>query len=307
MRGSIKDYNAETIFPWEMVDNIVAILKEKNADITTYADCKLEENILPDPYKYLSEYAGYKLNSSNLISTALVTCAFVLRDRNFGIVSKSAKRFLTKELTGVPQVFFQHDADRQPYKTVEMMRREYDLGIVSSNFFFYERNIWDDDKEEYTLDINQLKALESHGFEIGYHLNAYELAQYDLIKAWEIINRDIAFFQKHFNLKGFVPHGGVAGLNGINNDYIPNAGVLKSLKWYYNGRSIRGFVKDKTWSDGNIFNDTVANPMQVAAQLKGGERMLFLMHPQYYGDKLMKNWEQLPVAKEKWWRALWAL
>jgi hypothetical protein len=306
MHNSTKDYNAETIFPWGMLDIIVAILKEKNAEITTYANCKLEESILPDPYKYLSEYAGYKINSRNPFSTALVTCALVLRDRQFGIVSKSAKRFLNKELTRFPQVFFQHDADRQPYKTVEMMRREKDLGIVSSNFFFYKRNVWDDDTEDYTLDIDELKAFESNGFEIGYHLNAYELAHYDLKKAFGIINRDIAFFQKHFNLKGFVPHGGVSGLNGINNDFIPNRGILKSLNWYYNGRSIRGFVKDKTWSDGNIFK-AIVNPMEVASKLNFGERILFLMHPQYYGDKLMKNWEQLPVAKEKWWRALWGL
>lgn len=307
MCSNIKNYNAETIFPWEMMEKVIAILKDKNANITTYSKCILDESILPDPYKYLSEYAGYKINSSSIFSTALVTCALALRGRNFGIFSKSAKRFLAKEITGVPQVFFQHDADRQPYKTVEMMRRQNDLGIVSSNFFFYERNVWDDDKEDYTLDIDELKVLESKGFEIGYHLNAYELAKYDLVKAFQLVNRDVAFFQKHFNLKGFVPHGGVVGINGINNDYIPNTGILKSLKWYYNGRSKRGLVKDKTWSDGNIYNETVVNPIHVASQLNGGERMLFLMHPQYYGDKLMNNWERLPVAKEKWWRIMWGL
>ena len=34
---------------------------------------------------------------------------------------------------------------------------------------------------------------------------------------------------------------------------------------------------------------------------------MFLMHPQYYGEQLMKNWEKLPVARLGWWRALWGL
>lgn len=303
----MKDYNAETIFPWEILEKLVSVLKEKNSEIITYSDCKLEKSILPDPYKYLSEYASYKINSYDPLNTTLVTCALLLRKRNLGIVSKIAKRFLDSGLTKNPQVFFHHDADRQPYKTVEMMLREKELGIVSSNFFFYERNIWDDDKEDYILEIDKLKYLESIGFEIGYHLNAYELAQYNVKEAFEIINRDINYFKKHFNLKGFVPHGGVPGSNGINNDYIPNVSILKSLNWYYNGRNLRGFIKDVTWSDGNIYNETVENPIEIASQLKSGERVLFLMHPQYYGDKLMKNWEQLPIAKEKWWRSLWSL
>jgi hypothetical protein len=300
----IKDYNAETIFPWKMLENIVDILKKHKAEFITYSNCKLEESILPDPYKYIREFAGYKLNSDNLFSSAFIAFALVFRNKKFGIFSTLAKTLLKHNLHGVPQIIFQHDADRQPYKTLEMMKREKNLGIISSNFFFYQRNVWDEDKEEYKLEIDELKALESDGFEIGYHLNAYELGKYNLVDTFDILNRDIAFFRDHFNLKGFVPHGGVKGLNGINNESIPHIGILKSLNWYYNGK---GIYKDKSWSDGNIYFETVSNPMQVASELNAGERMLFLMHPQYYGDKLMKNWEQLPVAKEMWWRELWGL
>jgi hypothetical protein len=38
-----------------------------------------------------------------------------------------------------------------------------------------------------------------------------------------------------------------------------------------------------------------------------GQRALFLMHPQYYGDRLMEGWEKLPVASQDWWRRLWGL
>lgn len=302
-----KEYNSETIFPWKMLEKIVATLNENNADYKTYSECKVSKTFLPDPYKYLREYSLFKLNQENIISTVLASSAFFLKEKNLGIVSKIATKILKSNSKKAPQVFFQHDADRQPYKTTEMMQRERKLGIRSSSFFFYERNMWDDDKEPYIIDVEKLKELEQSGFEIGYHLNAFELAEYNEAKAFEIIDRDVAFFKKHFKLRGFVPHGGVAGENGVNNDFIPNKGILKSLTWYYNGRSKRGFLKDKIWSDGNIYFSNVNDPIQIAKNLKQGERLLYLMHPQYYGDSLMKNWEQLPVSKEKWWRELWGL
>lgn len=246
MSKFVKDYNSETIFPWKMVEDIVNVVKEKNAEIKTYADCKIEPSIIPDPYKYLREYSFYKIGTGNFFGVVATVAAVALKNKNIKFVSNLAKSFLSQNTKKLPQVFFHHDADRQPYKTLEMMRRQKELGIVSSSFFFYERNVWDDDKEIYDLDIEQLKEFESGGFEIGYHLNAYELAKYELKQAFEIVERDLTFFETHFKVRGFVPHGGVPGLNGINNDFIPNKGRLKGFNWYYNGRSIRGLIKDKT-------------------------------------------------------------
>ena len=65
--------------------------------------------------------------------------------------------------------------------------------------------------------------------EIGYHQNAMELSGYDVSKAHEIIERDIKFFQKNFNLHSFVPHGGVLGPNGEENSHIPHEGFLSNL------------------------------------------------------------------------------
>ena len=57
----------------------------------------------------------------------------------------------------------------------------------------------------------ELQRLERRGFEVGYHLNAYELAGYDLDRTWEILDRDLAWFRGRFDLRTFVPHGGVRG------------------------------------------------------------------------------------------------
>ena len=64
----------------------------------------------------------------------LVISELVLRDKNFGISSNRAKRYLNNEEIRCSWVFFQHDAYSQPYKTIGMMRRENNLGIVSLFF-----------------------------------------------------------------------------------------------------------------------------------------------------------------------------
>ena len=71
------------------------------------------------------------------------------------------------------------------------------------------------------------RQLENSGFEIGYHLNAYELAGYDIDEAFELIERDLDFLEQHFRITSFVPHGGIPGPFGINNQMIPHARRLR--------------------------------------------------------------------------------
>lgn len=85
---------------------------------------------------------------------------------------------------------------------------------------------------------------------------------------------------------------------------MPQKNELKKLTWCYNKR---GFIFDTIWSDGYIFKETVKNPIEIIENIKNGERVLFLMHPQYYGDKLRSDWETIPVSKEQWWKKLWNL
>jgi hypothetical protein len=302
----IKNYNSETIFPRKMIGEIVSILKKKNAEILIYKDLNIKHSPIPDPFKYLREYTEFKVGSSNLVDIGIVFCKLIYNKIRYKFDSNHINSNISNR-SSCPQVIFQHDADRQPYKTIDLMEYERTLGITSSNFFFYQRNIWDSDNEPYELNIEKLKELEFSGFEIGYHLNAYELADYDLDKALSILQRDISFFEHNFNLRSFVPHGGVSGPGGLNNDFIPNFPILKKLNWCYNGRGIHGVIKDITWSDGGIYNDIVMNPIDLARNLTGNQRILFLMHPQYYGDKLLSDWQSLPISREKWWRELWNL
>ena len=72
-----------------------------------------------------------------------------------------------------PVVLLQHDADHTPYKTVDLMNMN-----IRWVFAVPHISLRTESKQQirpYTLDIERLKSLENSGFEIGYHLNAYEL------------------------------------------------------------------------------------------------------------------------------------
>jgi len=210
----------------------------------------------------------------------------------------------TRQVGESIEVFLHHDADRQAYKTVEMIELEHKMGVISSNYFFYERNVWDDDHETYVVPVEPLISFEKHGFEIGYHLNAYELANYELSSAIRIMERDVAWFRANFSLKTYVPHGGVRGPGGLNNLMMPRVGSLKSLIRAYNGF---GVYCDNSWSDGSVGSTVPQDPREIMRTATHGSRIRVLMHPQYYGNSLCKNYSDYAISKCDWWRKLWGI
>ena len=300
----VKDYNSETIFPWSLVEEIISILKQKQVVFATYAQFPVKlEQLHKTDVSFLKEYLRFCIGER----AALWELYYLKRYQYHHLVRRILRQLPSHPKDWIPRtnkstVILQHDADRQPYKTLDMMKLEQALNVVSSNFFFFERNVWDNDIEPYELDVEHLVEMERKGFEIGYHLNAYELADYDLEAAFKLIERDINWFRNNFNLKSFVPHGGKPGKNNLNNHEVPYEGILRNYTWCYNGM---GIYSDRLWSDGNIYFEQVEDPREVAKSIQPGHRAVFLMHPQYYGDSLMEGYERLPVSKDKWWRELW--
>ena len=293
------EYNRETFFPLRLVEEVIFILKEKNCLFIRYEDFKL--NLIHpklDKLSYILEFIDFNLGHYNRFVQTTLLARFLY---NKVVFRQKLFDFLTQLNTrNGPVVVLQHDADQQPNKTIDLMKFEEQLGVVSSSYFFKEQNF--DTQKKYILDIDELKTLEGKGFEIGYHLNGYELADYDEKKAWDIIAADLAYFAREFNLKTFVPHGGHPSTSGINNDNIPYKGPLRKYSWCYNGR---GFVQNESWSDGNIYFENLEDPRVVASRLRKGQRARFLMHPQYYGTELSARYTELPVSKNEWWTGLW--
>jgi hypothetical protein len=294
----VKDYDAETLFPWWLHEEVISILKKRGCRFSTYSRTRTIP--ISTSYGFLMEFARYKLgDDAGAFRVHLFSLGEAVRRASKKVWRQAPQRRSISEAI----VFLQHDADRQPYKTVEMMDREAKAGVVSSNYFFFERHIWDDDREPYLLDLPALQRLEEAGFEIGYHLNGFELAGYDLRKAQDIVSRDIRFFASRFNLRTVVPHGGVRGPGGLNNNRFPTGGVLKPYTIAYNGIK-RGYLTDVTWSDG-VLSASLPDPRVVASNVERGQRVRFLMHPQYYGHSQMRDCSGYPVTQQAWWKSLW--
>lgn len=289
-----------TIFPVGLLKDTIGILKERGAEFTTYKQLSFGGAFDYAALHYLSEYASFKRGRRDVFSIALAVLErqIMIGRPRFLAALKPLMR-ARHPLT----VILQHDADRLPGKTQAVMELEKEMGVISSNFFFV--NDAYDDGDQYDLDIPVLQALERTGFEIGYHLNAYELSEYDAARAQEIAERDVAWFREHFDLRTYVPHSGNKSDAGLNNEHFPQSGILKELIWAYNRR---GILNDFGWSDGAAgLWATPGDPREFARSVPDGARIFMLMHPQYYGETLCQGWEDLPISKCDWWRKVWQL
>ena len=293
-----------TLFPISLILETVEILKEKKSVFRTYSELDLTAPLSSSRFRYLGEYTKSKAGNAGPFNMAAAILYMIAKRKGWKNVAALSQGILKSDKR--PEIIIQHDADRYPIRTLEVMKTELKFGIKSSNFFFNEKSPnWDGDNEPYDIPINELKELEKCGFEIGYHQNAMELSGYDVSKAHEIIERDVKFFQKNFNLHSFVPHGGVLGPNGEENSHIPHEGFLSNLLWAYNGKCL---LKDLMWSDGICEGvEGATDPREAAKNVENGMRAVFLFHPQYYGDKLRPDWFELPISNQVWWRNLWGI
>lgn len=292
--------DSETVFPWALAEEVFALLREKQVQVTRYCDLDTRSSWFGSSGRYVDEYVRFRAGSTTPLAFAgsLSLYASIRWGRRFDLLQRWVKQ--RSRDFGPPTVLLQHDADLLPDKTYRMMEREIRLGLRSSAYVFVEHAT----EPSYRIDVRQLQELEAQGFEIGYHQNAFERADYDLTEAVALASKDVTWLEQHFNIRSFVPHGGEPSSDGRNNEHLPQRGKLKRLLWAYNGRCI---LKDYTWSDGGIRKRYPDDPREFVLQLLPGSRAMMLMHPQYYGDVLRDDWETLPIAGQSWWRKLWDL
>lgn len=291
-----------TLFPRRLVVETAEILRASGAtfgrygDFSSWAHCRTRID-------YLREFAFWQAGVRSRLGLVVWAMGRFLRRR----VARALRRPMPYR-NGSPLVFFQHDADRLPELTLMLMDLEQLHRVISSCYFFKERSpSFPGDDEPYVLDVARMQRFESLGFEIGYHQNAFERADYDVVRALAIARDDVAFFRAHFNLRSFVPHGGIRGRNGENNNCLPHADCFSGLLWAYN---TRGLATDFVWSDGHVEFPGPCNledPRSVASRVRGKARAQFLFHPEYYGDILRPDWRKFSISRSMWWRQLWKL
>ncbi len=296
--------NKYTLFPINLIEETASILREKKAIFRCYSDLDLSSPLSSSRWRYVGEYTNFKTGKFGLFRSFIAVSYMISKRKNLSLLSSFIGNMINQQ--NYPEVIFQHDADRLPEKTIEVMRFEKKWGIKSSAYFFYRKApSWDGDDVDYKLPLDDMKILEREGFEIGYHQNAYELADYKKTETNTILKRDIKFFRENFNLRSFVPHGGRIGPNGEENSDLPHEGPLKNLLWAYNGKCI---LKDLMWSDGVCEGPLGASdPREQAKTVEKGMRAVFLFHPQYYGTKLREDWRNFPISKMPWWKEVWGL
>jgi len=292
-----------TVFPITLIEETIDELRARGARFIVPGELGALASAARTRVDYLREYAHWQTGHHRGVRFWL-WCAKRLAARRLARLVRVAPERVAPD--GTPEVFLHHDADRNPENTVAVMEREARKGAVSAAYFFRTRAArWPGDDEPYDVDRGRLKALERCGFEIGYHLNAPELADYDAVKGARLIEEDVAYFAEHFNLRSFVPHGGRRGPNGVNNHHIAHEGCLDGLVWFYNGR---GLLTDISWSDGHLEapeSESLPDPRMVARRVGRRTRARFLFHPQYYGDQLRENLDEVGVTRTQWWRDLW--
>jgi len=296
--ASLKSGEKETAFPWALAEETFQLIRDRGIRVIRYRDLDLKAPLARSSLRYIGEYTNFKYGKVTPLTLAAALLQYwSIRKRLY------RNRLLSKLIRQdrPPTLILEHDADRFPERTLAMMKLESSYGLRSSNFFFAEHA---DQWERYEIDAVRLKELEAMGFEVGYHQNAFERANYDEKTALELVSKDLSWLGARFSIQSFVPHGGCSSVDGRNNLNLGHRGDLQSLLWAYNGSCV---LKEFTWSDGGITSCSPIDPRDFLRSLPMDSRAMMLMHPQYYGSELRVDWERLPLAKVKWWRSLWGM
>lgn len=290
----------EVCFPLELLQNLYAQLQARDVIFCTFSQLLDGKGCTNAQAAFIDERVG-EFKRDNYLGRILPARIGWKLWRKL-VLEPGFRKAGTLFSSSRPVVTIQHDADRFPEMTLDLMRREHEWGVRSSNYFFRRSSYGSPDCEAYPLDFASLAELERVGFEVGYHLNAFENTGYCRELAELELAKDLSYFASRVNLRSFVPHGGKRGPNGENNVGMGSAQALAHLIWAYNGN---GICFDLSWSDGNIETKTVTDPRSLVKSAIAGSRLHFLFHPQYYGEVLSPIWLDRPIAKEHWWQKLW--
>ncbi|PLX66983.1 MAG: hypothetical protein C0603_09955 [Denitrovibrio sp.] len=209
-------------------------------------------------------------------------------------------------------LLIQHDVDNVPPFTDRMLKMEEAYGVKSNVFIFNKRySSGGGIDESYKIDHPFLQKMTKKGFVVGYHQNAYALANFDMKAAVSQYNGDVLALREFHDIKYVVPHGGAG--REVNGKKISNVDVSMpqdfcgNLRWVYNRY---GPKFSSRWSDGGLRK--ARDPERIEKYnivdnflltLKKGTRNFCLVHPQRWGFNVDTDANPL-LSKEEWYRRL---
>lgn len=195
-------------------------------------------------------------------------------------------------------LIFQHDVDNCPDRTMDLLKVQEECAVQSNVMIFnnkidrkHLKKTGEAIPSDYPIDHPRLVELETKGFVIGYHSNAYEQAEFDRNSAEKLFIQDVEELQSKHSIQFFCPHGGNRDINGESNASLDFPESLRqSLRWVLNKHTIR---LDGRYSDGGIRgarrNPEERDLRQHVLSWKPGKRYRILIHPQYYGTTYKKS------------------
>jgi hypothetical protein len=190
-------------------------------------------------------------------------------------------------------ILLQYDVDSWPERSMDLLREPSQMWCPANVMIFNKRidrrqlkSTGELALTDYNLDEEQLQSLCKKGFVVGYHMNAYEQALFDIDRALELFDRDVRELSERFPVKFFSAHGGVPDPGRRNNCHMPFHGDWQTkLRWVHNGHSPHF---NSQFSDGGHHSPTrdPANRdlRDFVRKFTPGNRYRILLHPQYYSD-----------------------
>lgn len=219
------------------------------------------------------------------------------------------KQWVKKKSANDTYLVIQHDVDNHPFFTERMIAMEATYGIRSNIFIFCDRYTQKGPDPDYKIDHQYLLDAQEAGFVIGYHQNAFAMADFDMEKAIQKYREDILKLREIYEIDFVVPHGGagavIDGKSLFNIDVPMPSEFEGNLRWVFNRYGVRF---DKKWSDGGLRKARDLNRIrsfdlvgEFLHKLKPGTRNFCLVHPQRWGYNV--DTEQNPLlAQEAWYR-----
>jgi hypothetical protein len=213
-------------------------------------------------------------------------------------------------------VLIQHDVDSGFESSIDLSKREIDLGALVSIMTFarWSGYAYDDlnlgkDLVDYPICFKDLHFLKSHGCTIGYHCNAWHNSNYKDKEVFKFFYEDLMML-KEFDIKFFSPHGGkvIDGIGNVSFNYMENIKsggykeyylnpddweYLSKVRWVHNRFSCKfnGYYSDGGLSRRLKLNKEETDLNRWIDNLKPGKRYRMVIHPQYYGSGELKKFD----------------
>ena len=150
---------------------------------------KIQKRVFPDARKINDMNLDFTLDKYKKICQAVIDAGYEIM---------TVRKYLQTTNPISDYAILRHDVDRNPGSAQKMARLENSLGLASTYYFRYTRNVFKSDI---------IKNIASMGHEIGYHYETLSKTNGNFEKAIEVFKIELAEFRKICEVNTISMHG----------------------------------------------------------------------------------------------------